>query len=126
MKKEIIAGVFLLVILVACLINIYFISELTDEMIQLIEDAEKLASAESWETAAARIETALKLWTDKDGYTAVVLSHDDIDEATEALYELLSKINAQSIDDITGAAQIAITCFEHIATDEQISFSSVF
>lgn len=126
MKKEIIAGALLLVLLTVCLINIHFISSLTEEMVYLIEDAEKQAIEGSWDNAAAKVEAALTLWTSKDSYTAVVLSHDDIDDATDALYELLSEINMQNTGDITGAAQIAIMRFEHIASDEKISFSSIF
>lgn len=126
MKKEVIAGIFLVVILISCIINISYINNLSNELILLIEDAEKQTLSGNWNKATTKVENALTLWENNNTYTSIVLPHEKIDLATDSLYDLLGDINAQDSAKVPGSVQKATSRFEDIASMEQISIKSIF
>lgn len=126
MKKEVIAGIFLVVILISCIINISYINNLSNELVLLIEDAEKQTLADNWNNATTKIENAITLWENNKTYTSIVLPHEKIDLATDSLYDLLGDINAQDTAKVPGSVQKAASRFEDIASMEQISIKSIF
>lgn len=126
MKKELLAAIFLVVILISCLVNISYINDLTNELILLVQDAGKQAENENWDLASEKIDEALALLDKNNVYTSIVLPHDTISEATDSLYELTNEINKHDSDSVSGAVQMAISRFEEIASNEQVSVGSVF
>jgi hypothetical protein len=126
MKKEMIIGCFLIVLLAASLINIYFLNRLTDNIVQLIEESEKNAEQGDWEKAEKKAEEAATLWSDSDTYTHLVLRHPEVESATDAVYEFMAQIYAKENGTAKGAAQAAISRMKSISSIEQIKFGSIF
>jgi len=126
MKKEIIIGCFLLVLLAASLVNIYFLTKLTDQVTDLIEESEKFALEENWAQAEKKAEEASNLWSNSDTYTHLVLRHPEVESATDAIYGLLEQVYAKEAGALKGSAQAAISRLKSISSIEQIKFGSIF
>jgi TRAP-type C4-dicarboxylate transport system substrate-binding protein len=126
MKKEIFIGCFLLVLLAAALVNIYFLNKLTDNVTHLIEESEKSAEEKDWDKAEKKAEEAARLWADSDTYTHLVLRHPEVESATDAIYAFMAEIYGREEGTAKGAAQAAISRMKSISSIEQIKFGSIF
>ena len=126
MKKELLAILFLAAILVACLINIRCITNLTDDLTSLVDDAEKQSTLSNWEGAAKDIDDAFDLLDRRSTYTGVALSLDDIDQITDSLDLIMGHIKAQNPARVAAAVHLAKVRLDSIATREQVSLESVF
>lgn len=126
MKKEIIIGCFLIALLVVSFVNIHYLTKLTDNVTNLIEEAEKYAFESNWELAEKKAEEASNLWENSETYTHVVLRHAEIESATDAIYGLLQQVYSKQTGALKGAAQAAISRMKSISSIEKIKFGSVF
>ena len=126
MKKETAAAILLAALLLAALANIHFICKLTGELTELSELAGDAAAREDWESANRYAQKAVALWSDKDGYTHVVLRHGEIDAVSDALYDMLSEISARSSGAAEAAAQRAVYHLDSLSGMERIRLGSLF
>jgi hypothetical protein len=126
MKKEILAGSLLLIILVGVFVNVFFINKLTTNMSHLINEAQDAALDGDWDTAKDIAEKAVKIWEKNGTYTHVVLRDSEIYEATEAFYSFLESIYSQETGAIKGNAMLLISRLSDILELETISIGSVF
>ncbi|SHH53839.1 protein of unknown function [Sporobacter termitidis DSM 10068] len=126
MKKEIFIGCFLVLMLAAAIVNIHFLTKLTDNVVNLIEDSEKYAGQGDWETAEKKAEEAARLWSDSDTYTHLVLRHPEVETAMDAIYGFMEEIYAKEEGAAKGAAEAAISRMQSISAIEQIKIGSIF
>ena len=84
MKKELFAGLVLLVMLAALLLNINQMNSLSDKIIESVQKTSQNAADDDWESAAQNAEKALADWLEKDAYTHIVLRHAEIDSITDS------------------------------------------
>ena len=126
MKREIIAGTVLLLLLVAVLFNSFFISRLTGNIISIVDEAADAADAGKWETSVEKATEAIKLWNMSDKYTHIILNHDEIGMLSDSLYELLEEIHAGNSGTVTSAARMVRTRLEDVAKMESMSPGSIF
>lgn len=126
MKKEIIIGCFLAVLFSAALINIHYLNKLTENVTNLIEEAEKYALEGNWNQAEKKAEEASDLWNRSETYTHLVLRHPEVESATDAIYGLLEQVYSKEPDALRGSAQAAISRMKSISSIEQIKFGSIF
>jgi hypothetical protein len=126
MLKEIIIGCFLALMLAAALVNIHFLTRLTDNVARMIEESERSAEKHDWDTAAQKAEEAVRFWSDSDTYTHLVLRHPETEDATDALYAYLQQVYAKEDGAVKGAAEAAITRMKSISSIEQVKLGSIF
>lgn len=126
MKKEIIVGSFLILMLAAALVNIHFLTKLTDHVTELIEAAQTYAAEEKWDEAEKKIEEAARLWEGSDTYIHLVLRHPEVESATDSIYGLQAEIYAKESGAAKGAAQAVIARMKSLSSIEQVKFGSIF
>jgi hypothetical protein len=126
MKKEILVACFLVLMLAAAVINIHYMTKLTDSVTDLIEESEKYAKDEDWSNAEKKAEEAADLWTNSDTYTHLILRHPEIESATDAIYNFLAQIYAKESGAAEGAEKAAVARLKSISSIEQIKFGSIF
>lgn len=126
MLKEILVGCFLVIMLAAAIVNIHFLNKLTDDITRLIEESSRSAEQGDWDSAAKKAEEAVRLWSDSDTYTHLVLRHPETEDATDALYALLQEVYAKEEGAVKGAAGAAAAHMKSISSIEQIKFGSIF
>ena len=126
MKKELFAAIFLIIILISCVINIYYINFLSDKLIESVNTSVEYASNEDWEKAAENVDNAVKLMKKNNVYLNIVMPHERIDLTQEALFELQALIENEDTEGIPGAARLAVSKLEKLWTAEKISIESIF
>lgn len=126
MKKEIIIGCFLIIMLGVSLVNIHYLNKLTDNVTQLIEQAENYAFEGNWNQSEKKAEEASNLWSNSETYTHLVLRHSEVESATDAIYGFLEQVYAKEQGALKGAAQAAVAHMKSISSIEQIKFGSIF
>jgi hypothetical protein len=126
MVKEPLVGCFLVLMLAAAIVNIHFLTKLTERVTGLIDEAEKSASEENWDKAVGKAEEAIGLWDGSDTYTHLVLRHSELESATDALYGFLEQVYAKEEGNAKGAAEAAKAHMKSISSIEQIKPGSVF
>ena len=126
MKKEIFAIALLLIILTATIINIFYLNNFTDKLIELVNTACDAAEQEDWETATETAEKAAAAWTDRDFYTHIVLQHSEVDSATDAFYDFLSEIYSEDPSSAKGAGEKLIAHLTSISSKEKLKIGSIF
>lgn len=126
MKKEIFAGVLLAVMLAISIYNITRIDSLSEDMIRLIEEAEKASQISDWENAAQKAEKAAVLWESNDSYTHIVISHGETDSVSDAMYELLSEIYSQNSGSVKGLSMLLISHLKSMTEMEKLRLGSIF
>ena len=126
MKKEISAVCLLVLIFCFALINISAIKKLTGEIIEFVESAELDALGGNWEGAEQNAMAALEKWNQKGTYTQIVLRHEEIATATDAIYGMLKEIYSQNEGGVKGAKCAIVAQMENLSSYEQIKLGSIF
>ncbi|MBE6948866.1 MAG: DUF4363 family protein [Ruminococcaceae bacterium] len=126
MKKETLAAVFLGVILLGCVVNIFCIGNLTDNIIALIQDAESVAENDNWKEASAKLNDAMAIWEKHRVYLSIILPNDTNDSITESFHELHMEIEAQDLGRVSWTARNMISQLEQTSSMEQVSIESIF
>ncbi len=126
MKKEVMIGCFLMILLAAALVNIHYLNELTDNVTQLIEESVKSAERGDWQQSVTKGEEAAKLWTESDTYTHLVLRHPEVEAVTDSIYGYMEQIYAREEGAAKGAARAAISRLTSISSIEKIKLGSIF
>ena len=126
MKRELLAILCLAVIFTGCLVNIRSLDNLTDELLQLVDETERQAETADWDSAVKTAEDAMELWKNSGGYAAIALSSADIDTITQSLHDLHSDAADHQEHCLTDTAELAKARLEAIRRQEHISWGSVF
>jgi hypothetical protein len=125
-KKEMIVGSLLVLLLTASLINIHYLNKLAGDISSQIDAAVSNAQAENWTEAEKKTEEAIRMWKDSDTYTHLVLRHSEVETAADALYNLAEQVYAQDAGAVKGAGQAAASRLTSIASIERIRLGSIF
>ncbi|NLT12812.1 MAG: DUF4363 family protein [Clostridiales bacterium] len=126
MKKEIIIGCLLVIMLAAAFVNIHYLNKLTDDITHLIEESGAYAEKSDWVQAEQKAEEAAKRWSDSESYTHLVLRHSELESTTDAIYGYMERIYAREKESAKGAAQAAISRLKSISSIEKIKPGSIF
>lgn len=126
MKKELFAAIFLILILISCVINIWYVNELTAQLTALVNASEDYALSEAWDKAALEADRAAKLMKSNNIYLNIVLPHERIDSTLEALFELQALVDSRDTEGIPGAARLTVSKIEKLSALEKVSIESIF
>ena len=124
MTRESIAGVILILLLAASLLNIWYLDDKIDTLSGQVAMAESFDQKGQTEAAIDMMEQSLDLWLSMDSYIHCVLRHDEIDPITDDYHEILDNLND---DDATDSKFRRLRLrLKEIVEMERIKFSSVF
>lgn len=126
MRKEVLAGVVLALMMAAAVLNVRALDSLTEEIVGYIALAEASAADGEWENAEKHVSAAIEVWTSRATYTHIVLRHTDIEAADEQLYSLLKDVYMQDKAAVKGSALEATERINSILSIERIKIGSVF
>jgi len=126
MRKEQFAAALLAVIMTATIINIFCIKNIIGEMKYYANAANTYASKGNWNSASESIDQAEKKWRDFGSYTQIVLKHEKIEAATDAIYELMNRVSHKDQLGTKIAAIRLKEMLDNIYEMERIRFGTVF
>ena len=88
MKRELAAGLLLLMLLLGAALNIRHVDALTEELLVSLDRSEHAAERGDFNAALTAYQNALTLWQQSETYAGVFLRHSDTDTASDAFYQL--------------------------------------
>ena len=124
MKKELVALIIILVMIISSVANILHLDRLVKNMDAHTVAAINAYHAENIDLAEHELILALDSWLNAEAYTHVFLRHSEIDTTTDAYYEALSAIHEKSESTIALLSK-ARYHIKSILSMEQVTFKSV-
>lgn len=126
MIKEIFAGITLVILLAASLINVHFLGNKIDELSGLITEAEESAISGDWQKAAEKAAKASDKWQALDSYTHIFIRHSEIDGTTDAFFDLLGALYSKD-PALTQSYSLALLVrLENIKGMEKVTIGTIF
>ena len=125
MKKELIAGALLLLILAVSLFNIHYINSSMDSLSHQVKYAGQLVDKGQTEQAAQVLQESLEQWQSMDRYVHVMLRHDEIDPITDEYFALLDELDSGG-DATSASFETLLSHFNELSEMESLSLSSIF
>ncbi|HHT16644.1 MAG TPA: DUF4363 family protein [Papillibacter sp.] len=126
MKKELVAVVVLVLMLIASICNYKYIEGITEEVLSLVDRSLEEGERGNWDDARRHGEEAAKLWESYDGYTHIFLRHSEIVDADAVLYHFIEQIYSQNISTAKAAREAARARLEHLVQVEKLRPGSIF
>lgn len=124
MKKEIIAVIILVVLLVLAFINGNILEKKTVELAENVTKAEKIYNDGDTEGAKRLVKEALQAWIDWEEYTHIVLRHSEIELVVEGFQNLLGELEREERATPTDFERVRMM-LDGIAKAEQLRWGSV-
>ncbi|MBQ8930125.1 MAG: DUF4363 family protein [Oscillospiraceae bacterium] len=126
MKKEVLAGAAILLLLVLAAVNVSGVNAVTDQVSGLVRDACDRAADGDWASALACAERAVSVMDRHSTYLHMVLRHDEFDAVYDALEELAGCLQSRDTDAAAAQGRIARTRLASAAQRENVTLGSVF
>lgn len=94
MKRELAAGVLLLLLMAGAWWNIRAVDTLTGDILAGLDISQAAEEQGDHLTAQAALDKALNRWLEADSYTHIFIRHAEIDSTADAFYELQAQLLA--------------------------------
>ena len=126
MKKAMAAVSLLAVLAVVSLWNIRYLDQFTGQLEEMIHESREKWSQGDPKGASASLEEALTLWFDRESYTHVFIRHSEVNDVTDAFYDVFSAIAGENAESADSQYDRLIAHLESIDTMEHVTVKSVF
>ncbi|MDR0861711.1 MAG: DUF4363 family protein [Oscillospiraceae bacterium] len=126
MKKEITVAALFVAMFVLAVVNIGSVSRLTVGVTRLADTCAVNAESGDWDAAKTNALRAYEKWRDAESYTRLILRHSELEDAGDALAELLGATLNREAGAVRGAALMVEAHMSNIAHIEQIHPGSIF
>ena len=126
MKKELIAGTLLILLLAASYYNVYWLDRFVGELEAEVILSRACMEAGQFTDAEASLRRAIDRWIAADGYTHIFIRHSEIDSATDAFYDLLSDVKARDTESAVGSTEKVMAHLQGLVGMERPTLGSIF
>lgn len=127
MKKFVIVPILLLlVMLIFCSANIWFIEKLANEMVDALSESHDSAVGGDWERATELASGAKDLWDSKKHYLSIVLRNSEVSDVTLSLDTMLCYTHTQSIAEFEAQSAEAKASIQRIQDMESPNIWNIF
>lgn len=126
MRREIFAGVLLLLILAGSIMNSKYAGGQIDDLLETLDESKQLAEIGSYAEAEELVASALEHWESLSVYTHIMIRHSSVDDVTNCLYDLMSFLGSADGGALRGAYSKAESCLKGIMEIERVTLQSVF
>lgn len=125
MKRFWIALAILLAILGGSLANIRYVTQVSNQLVTILNQAEELAEAGDWNSARTLTRQAQEQWESHSGILYVTLCHSTADQVNTGFRETLELIQQEAEEEYSAANGVLIAEVEHLAEVEQLSLANL-
>ena len=125
MKRLWIALAILLAILVGSLANIRYVTRVSNQLVDTLNQAERLAEAGDWHSARTLTCQAQEQWEAHSGILYITLCHATADQVNTGFREVLELIQQEAAEEYSAANGVLIAEVEHLAEVEQLSLANL-
>lgn len=125
MKKELFAGVLLLVLIGLCAWNLWHLTRMCTRLDNAVAQAETSYAAGDPARASETLRAATARWDDAEDYAHCMLPHESTDAVTEGFRRAIRTVEA---GDASAAADIALlrVRIQGLADGERITLGNLF
>ncbi|MGI5978583.1 MAG: DUF4363 family protein [Oscillospiraceae bacterium] len=125
MKREFIALAVILAILAGAIVNEHYVERKTKEFSQELQTAQELYEQGAAEKAVSKVSDSLDNWLQWKRYAHIMLRHSEVDNVTEAYYDLLAAVEDK--DESVSSAEFGKVrqLLQNISDMEQISIGAI-
>lgn len=125
MKRFVISLTLLGLICLGGVWNTAHLKELTDELGNLLAQAEASAITGEWEEASRLTGLAFRQWEEHQRYFFIMVQHDQIEEVEAGFEAVKAYIHYQETPEYTSANETLMTQLEHIWAAERFSWENL-
>lgn len=125
MTRELIAGILLVLLILGAVWNIRCADRLCEDILMCVDQSEQAAQRGDVPLASGRMQAALELWLEADGYTHIFIRHSEIDGATDAFYDALEELSDGDAEALSAAYDKLRYHMNSIIAMEHVSLGSV-
>mgnify|MGYP003207552330 CR=1 FL=1 len=126
MKRELTAGIVLLLLAVGSWLNLNYLRNFTGSLTETLELSRAYCESEQYELAESELEKASDTWLAADGYTHIFIRHSEIDSTTDAFFELMSDVRSQDAQSAAGSYEKLLAHLSSLYTMERVTLGSIF
>ena len=125
MKKELFAGMLLLVLIGLCAWNLWYLTRMCTRLDNAVAQAETSYAAGDPARASETLRAAAARWDDAEDYAHCMLPHESTDAVTEGFRRAIRTVEA---GDASAAADIALlrVRIQGLADGERITLGNLF
>ena len=125
MKKELFAGMLLLVLIGLCAWNLWYLTRMCTRLDNAVAQAETSYAAGDPARASETLRAAAARWDDAEDYAHCMLPHESTDAVTESFRRAIRTVEA---GDASAAADIALlrVRIQGLADGERITLGNLF
>ena len=116
MKQTVIAVATLMLILLFASGGVFYVEEVVEHTVKLVEQAGSLVGTEHAETA---IEQAEHYWKTHESFFGALLQHDEVDNVVDTFAQLKAYAGRGDWDDYCGNCAALLARLEHISAKER-------
>ncbi len=126
MKKELLAGITFLLLIIGAATNIHYLKGLTDELNVQLDEVTQLCANEEYDKAQTKLQKTLDAWIAANNYTYVFIRHSEVDATTDAFYDGLIAIANENTTEIQHSIAMLKKHINNIFDMECVTIRSVF
>ena len=125
MKKELVAGALLLVLIAGCAWNLWYLIRMCTQLDNAVAQAETSCAAGDPARAVETLRAAAACWSDVEDYAHCMLPHESTDAVTEGFRRAIRTVET---GDASAAADIDLlrVRIQGLADGERITLGNIF
>lgn len=125
MKRLWIAVGLLLAVLAGTLTHSFYVNTFTQDLIAILEQAERRAEESNWTAAEELTELAHRKWDERSTYLHILLRHNETDQVYTSFHETSELIQSRETGEYSAANARLIAHLELLAEAEQPNLKNV-
>ncbi len=125
MKREFVALAVVLAILTASIVNGHYVERRTSEFSHDLHIAQELYDSGAREEATTKVSDSLKGWLKWKSYAHIMLRHSEVDNVTEAYFDLLSDMEDEEADVPAASFGKVEQLLKNVSDMEQLSIGAI-
>lgn len=126
MKRELVALLVSAALLAASIWNISKIDSVTDEIGIAVCKSRTATEQLNFKNSRKLVEEGMEIWQENRNYASVFLSQAQVDDTTEAFYQLMEALNEEDLLSLTPAYDTLLYQLSAIQEGEHPSIGSIF
>ena len=126
MRSRLVISLALLAVVIAGgLLNAYLTRHISDRYVSAAEELMALTAPESWARAEDTARAYLEKWEQTERWLQILINHDDTDDVTLALQQVLAGIEARDVSACLEACHTLRECAGHIRHRDAFTWGNV-
>ena len=126
MKREIAAGLVLLLLAIGSWFNLNYLREFTGGLEEQLALSRAYCYAGRFDLAEEVLSKAADEWLGADGYTHIFIRHSEIDSTTDAFFALMSDVRSGDAESAAGSYEKLLAHLSSLYTMERVTLGSIF